>query len=294
MSIDSVPIFLAEGKTKQLWRLPRRPGMVSVISKDDITAGDGARHDVIPGKGELVTQMTSDIFEFLRGIVPLAFMSREGSNTFIAANCRMLSYEVIVRREAHGSYLQRYPELQKGHRFDDLRVEFHLKTSGRRWRSHPDVELECDDPLMVRDAEHGVIKLFNTHKPIAEQEPFRTLLPEHVYTNPYEDLFFETMAGYAKKTFCMVEEAFRILGYRYVDFKVEFGINPQGKIVLADVIDNDSGRLIDAEGNYVDKQRYRDGDDPQSVKRLYELVANLTAQFAGLKERVLSGMTSEN
>lgn len=290
------PALIAEGKTKKIFDYRDRyglPSLVKIFSKDDISAGDGARHDVIEGKGALVTQMTCDIFELLREWVPLAFVARKGPTTFIASKCRMLPYEVIVRREAHGSFLQRRPDLTKGHRFDDLVVEFDLKTSGRRWPTQPDVELACDDPLMVRDATHGVIRLFDTHKPIEDQKPFHVMLDEHVFTYPFEDRFFELMAAQATKAFHVLEVAFDILGYRYVDYKVEFGINPQGKIVLADVIDNDSGRLIDTEGNYVDKQRYRDGEDPTSVKKLYALVAHLTSRFHQIKAEVHSRLENE-
>lgn len=46
-----------EGKTKCLMRLvdPMLPNKVLVVSKNDITAGDGAKHDVIEGKGVFST-----------------------------------------------------------------------------------------------------------------------------------------------------------------------------------------------------------------------------------------------
>jgi len=44
--------LVTEGKTKRIHRIAGNPDLVTVMSKDDITAGDGAKHDVIPGKGD--------------------------------------------------------------------------------------------------------------------------------------------------------------------------------------------------------------------------------------------------
>ena len=78
------------------------------------------------------------------------------------AACAMLPYEVVARREAHGSYLKRPTHVSKGHIFPRLVVEFFLKTKGRRWKSH---ELTCDDPLMIWSENAGNIALHHAGKP---------------------------------------------------------------------------------------------------------------------------------
>ena len=42
--------LLAEGKTKKIYAHPSDSNLVYMVNKDDITAGDGARHDVLVGK----------------------------------------------------------------------------------------------------------------------------------------------------------------------------------------------------------------------------------------------------
>ena len=65
---------IAEGKTKIVWE----GGEVLIESKDDITAGDGAKHDVIPGKGRLATATTCNVFRLLKACgLPVAGQTEE-------------------------------------------------------------------------------------------------------------------------------------------------------------------------------------------------------------------------
>ena len=139
--------LVAEGKTKtdSSGRRPARPGR-AYVAKDDITAGDGAKHDIIPDKGRLATTTTCNVFRLLKACgLPVAFEEQDSATSFIAPGCHMLPYEVVVRREAHGSYLKRNPHFAKGQLFPQLIVEFFLKTKDRNWKGKP---LVCDDPLM--------------------------------------------------------------------------------------------------------------------------------------------------
>ena len=125
-------VAIAEGKTKILLAAKQNAGKVLIVSKDDITAGDGAKHDLIEGKAALSTRTTCNVFRLLKACgVPVAFEEQVDARTFLAPRCRMLPYEVVVRREAHGSYLKRMPGLAKGHLFPKLLVEFFLKTNGK-------------------------------------------------------------------------------------------------------------------------------------------------------------------
>jgi len=42
---------IAEGKTKIIYPFPRNKSLVRIVHKDDITAGDGVKRDILPGKG---------------------------------------------------------------------------------------------------------------------------------------------------------------------------------------------------------------------------------------------------
>ncbi len=284
---------VAEGKTKKIRRLVG-DDRVSVFSKDDITAGDGLKHDLIQGKGVLANETTCHIFRLLKECgLPVAFVEQDGPDSFIAPECQMLPYEVVVRREALGSYLKRHPYLQRRHYFPKLVVEFYLKTKDRDWKG---IQLICDDPLMQYVQEADEIQLFDPAKPIHGQQPFLTLPASEVFTAKEQWKHFPKMERLAKVAFLILEKAWQILGFCYVDFKVEFGRTLNDELLLADTIDSDSGRLLDQAGKHVDKQYYRDGGDLDNTKRLYELVANLTSQFKLPRQQIIlwRGSASDN
>ena len=57
--------LVAKGKTKKIHQVPGSPDLVTILSKDDITAGDGAKHDIIPQKGRLANETTCNVFRLL-------------------------------------------------------------------------------------------------------------------------------------------------------------------------------------------------------------------------------------
>ncbi len=269
---------LIEGKTKKILPFLGDPTRVVVKSKDDITAGDGRRHDTMEGKAELSTRTTCNVFNYLKlQSIPLSFVQKLDSISFLAEKCAMLPYEVVVRAEAHGSALERDPALKKGQVFDGVRTEFFLKTNGRKWKGHA---LICDDPYMQYI--DGKIKLFDPHKPLEPQQPFLVLDPGEVFSHPNEEQMFSEMINIAVRTFLLLKRVWAFLGLNMVDFKIEFGINSRGELVVSDVIDNDSWRII-YRGDYWDKQGYRDGDTVADVLVRYRKIAELTDQFPMIK-----------
>jgi phosphoribosylaminoimidazole-succinocarboxamide synthase len=80
MAIDfSALRKLNEGKTKIIYANPGDPKSVYMVFKDDITAGDGVKHDVIQGKASVDWRTNRDIFEYL---------NRKGVRThYISARC---------------------------------------------------------------------------------------------------------------------------------------------------------------------------------------------------------------
>ena len=70
--------LIAEGKTKRIHQLADSKDLVTLVAKDDITAGDGAKHDVIPEKGLLANRTTCNVFRLLKDCgVPVAFEEQE-------------------------------------------------------------------------------------------------------------------------------------------------------------------------------------------------------------------------
>ncbi len=275
----SVKELIAEGKTKKIWSVHESESDVIVESKDDLTAGDGAKHHVIAGKARLSNRTTSNVFRLLQSCgLPVAFKQEISETGFLAERCAMIPYEVVVRREAHGSFLKRYPGVKRGHFFPRLIVEFFLKTSGKKWK---DVMLPKDDPLIRFDGNCALLYL--PDHPIYQQNPFLTLKDFPLRDSESDR---KKIGSIAVKTFLILEKAWQIRGMRLVDFKVEFGKNTNAKMRLADVIDNDSWRVLE-NGNYIDKQVYRDGADINTVSEKYRLVADLTGSFGLPRQQII-------
>jgi phosphoribosylcarboxyaminoimidazole (NCAIR) mutase len=202
----------------------------------------------------------------------------------------MLPYEVVVRREAHGSALKRSPHFAKGQLFPKLLVEFYLKTKDKNWKGKP---LVADDPFMQYEDGGKEIKLFNPAKPILGSEPFLVLDTADVFSRPEEWKFFPEMRRIATQAFLVLEKAWALEGGRLVDFKVEFGFDASGTLLLADVIDNDSWRVLE-NGAYIDKQVYRDGGALDTVAAKYRQVAEITGHFRLPAQRVILWRGSES
>src|SRR5689334_16334536 len=113
MTTDQQPTFgalLAEGKTKQIYAYPNDEDLVYIVSKDQITAGDGARRNEIRGKSRWSTITTANVFRLLNEAdIPTHFVRLVNETTLLVRHCRMLPIEHVQRRIATGSYLKRHP-----------------------------------------------------------------------------------------------------------------------------------------------------------------------------------------
>lgn len=276
--------LIAEGKTKRIHKIAGSKDLVTLVAKDDITAGDGAKHDIIPEKGRLANRTTCNVFRLLKACgLPVAFEEQDSDTSFIAPGCTMLPYEVVTRREAHGSYLKRHPHIAKGQLFPQLLVEFYLKTKDKTWKGKP---LVADDPLMDFSDGGAQIRLLNPAKPVVGQEPFLILPASDVLSSKDEWKIFPEMRSIARHAFLALEKAWQLQGGTLVDLKVEFGYDSKGRLLLADVIDNDSWRVIE-DGSYIDKQVYRDGGALDDVAAKYRRVAEITDRFQLPRQRII-------
>ena len=276
---------VAKGKTKVLWSVLDDEGfvdphVVDVESKDDITAGDGEKHDVIKDKAELSTTTTCNVFSLLKQCgLPVAFEKQLGLKDFLAPRLEMIPLEVVARRVATGSYLQRNPHVPDGTVFPHLVTEFYLKTHGCEFKGHKFPEStpgkSYDDPYMKIVGDEAW--LYNAHIPLATQEPFLKL--------PFNEIFPEGNGKEVmKKTtelnthaFLVIEKAWKILGYDLVDWKIEFGWF-DGMICIGDVIDADSWRVM-KDGLKLSKQAYRDNEGLTVMEKVLRRTAVLTSSF---------------
>ena len=275
---SETPRIVAQGKTKIIYEYTDEffgKNRVRIFSKDDITAGDGAKRDLIPGKGKWANMTNAHVMVLLHECgLPVAFDKQISDTESVARRCDMLPYEVVARRLAMGSYLKRNPEVKRGERFDALVVEFFLKTSGKNFKGIP---LPCDDPLIVAIDKTGA----NVCRPdVVPLERANIRISGHVlygeYQQPHE---IKEMEELVRRVFLVLEKAWMDRSFQLCDIKIEFGKDYLGELLIADVITNDEWRVIDHMGDHLDKQRYREGDDLANVAKLYEEVANLTDDF---------------
>lgn len=240
---------LAEGKTKIVYAHPTDPALCYLFHKDGISAGDGARRNVIVGKGALAGRTTANVFRLLaRAGIPTHFVDAPAPDVMLVRRCRMIPLEVVMRRIATGSYLKRHPEVAEGTRFDPLLVEFFLKDDARH-----DPQVTAEEIARDGIASAGEV---------------------------------EAMMDMGRRVFLILERAWADLGVQLVDLKIEFGRDAQGALLVADVIDNDSWRLWPGgdKSRMLDKQIYRNmkevtAEGLEELKAKYAQVAELTGRF---------------
>jgi phosphoribosylaminoimidazole-succinocarboxamide synthase len=271
---------IAEGKTKIVRPCPSNHLHVLIESKDVITAGDGAKRDILPGKGAAATATTCDIFRLIGkdGVVPTHFHEQRNETTFEAIRATMIPIEVVVRRIATGSYLKRNPGTEEGVRFPSLVVEMFHKDD------------KAHDPIMIKREGVGSFTLHDAKQPISEVSKLGEVAGDSLTKFGLGDNDITLMRVAAAYVFSLLEKAWLKQGIALVDLKVEFGFDWVGRLMLADVIDNDSWRIWPhgQKSGMLDKQVYRDlvDDDPERRQKAmekiganYELVAKLTSRF---------------
>lgn len=281
---------IGRGKTKSVIGVEGDPTRVVLRSLDSVTAGDGARRIELEGKGVLATKATCDIFELLKKCgVPVAYERRIDPDRFLAPACKMIPLEVVARRSVprSSSYRKRHPHVPAGYVFRKLVVEFFLKTTGRKWGDH---ELPCDDPYARIDSTRTQFNLYDPHEPLDGRKPFLTI-PIGEAIDPCYIIGVERIT---RLVFLTLEKAWQNLRHRLEDFKIEFGITPDGRLVVADVIDADSCKVVDEQGNIVSKQKFRDGAPPEEVLEMYKRFAELTGMFLLPRQRLIIWSGSPN
>lgn len=270
-------VRLAEGRNRIIWQDEIDPAKVVVESKDEVTANDGRRHDVLPGKGIHVTEAACNVFGLLwSGCEGVAFEERIGERSFLAHRCTMIPYEFIVRRGVRGQYLRRNPDLKPDHVHWRPQVEVFLKTSGREWEGR---SIPRNDPLVILDGwtggSDGRALLYRADIPLRRQDPFMEL---DAFPMRHDIDGFRRACRSAVRAFLMLERSWAMLGYRLIDTKIEFGVTPWGELVIADTIDGDSW-CVERKGGHLDKQWYRDGASLTTVSWVYEEIARATGFF---------------
>jgi phosphoribosylaminoimidazole carboxylase/phosphoribosylaminoimidazole-succinocarboxamide synthase len=301
--------LVAQGKTKELYEVVGEPESVIVENKDAITKNDdpGATQQ-LASKAKYATDTTCAVFELLQQAgIPVAYHRRLSDTEFLAPRCEMIPLEVVVRRYAVGSYLKRWPHLKRDDshsptRFHRLVFELFLKTTGGKifglngalLGETPligDTERHLDDPWIIYpdqekwDLRDPKLPSWQEGSEIGCQVSQSAILPAGVTVQAIEKM--------ARKVFLALEGAWAQLGCRLIDFKIEFGIDSLGRLFVADVIDNDSWRVRDAQWQELSKQLFRDCVDMEVIADKYALVAALVQKFVVPRQALVVWRGSE-
>jgi phosphoribosylaminoimidazole-succinocarboxamide synthase len=209
---------LYEGKAKILWETDDPATMVQEF-KNDATAFDGTKHEVIEGKGRLNNLISSHLFGLLNAEgIRTHFVERISDTEMVVERLEMLLVEVVVRNIAAGSLVRRLG-IPEGRRFDPPIVEFYYKNDA------------LHDPIFTEDHIYAM----------------RLATPQQVAVMRREALAINVI----------LRNFLKERGIDLVDFKLEFGVK-DGELVLGDEISPDTCRYHDAEtGEIMDKDRFR-------------------------------------
>lgn len=254
---------IIEGKTKIIYENPADNDTVFMAFKDDITAGDGVKHDIIQGKALVDWQTNRDIYEYLNrcGVRTHYISSPEEKVSIVKKLERKINLEVVSRRVAAGSILHWAQGVKEGDRYDPVITQFHYK----------------DDPL---------------HDPMLDDAYIEYMI------RAKNSIEYSEARRINAQVFDLLERAFAAFGVQLIDFKLEYGMI-KGQVVLIDEITGGSFRLwpyktdkpklnqpnilseLDPAGR-LDKDVYRMGGDLGAVKDKFGAIAAITAQFKDL------------
>ncbi|HVR30965.1 MAG TPA: phosphoribosylaminoimidazolesuccinocarboxamide synthase [Thermoanaerobaculia bacterium] len=295
---------LSEGKTKII-RRGDRPGEVILETKDELTGGDAAKRETIRGIAAWKTIQARNVFRLLeRAGIDTAYLGPAGDRAIRCSECGMLPLELVTRRYAWGSILLREPWVEstraKPHRFSEVRREMFHKNAAVMPPLVPrptQMEEGRARELYLRDGAwaQGVY----TDPLVRVQDDGRWLLYPAKGRLDHTAALTETPALLSPEELCQVETrlmtpVFEALERAWasietangpvalVDLKMEVGRRASdGKLVVADVIDNDSWRIWPGgdPAHQLDKQSFREGHPLSEVAENYELVASLTERW---------------
>src|SRR6266536_1202999 len=241
-----------EGKAKILFEGPE-PGTLVQFFKDDATAFNKKKHEVVDGKGVLNNRISEHIFVHLNRMgIPTHFIKRLNMREQLIREVEIIPLEVVVRNIAAGSLATRLG-IEEGTVLPRSIIEFYYKND------------ELNDPMVTE--EH--ITAFG-------------------WATPQE---IDDIMALAIRVNDFLTGLFLGVGIRLVDFKIECGRLWEGemmRVVVADEISPDSCRLWDiATKDKLDKDRFR--RDMGGLVEAYQEVAKRLGIMPELSEPKGSG-----
>lgn len=220
------------GKAKDIYTTSDDEDVIISVYKDQATMLNGARKETIKGKGVLNNQISSLIFTKLNEAgIATHFVKQLSENEQLNKKVDIIPLEVVLRNVTAGSFSKRFG-VEEGIQLETPIVEFYYKND------------DLDDPFI--NDEH--VKFLG----IASDEGIAYIKAETRRINE------------------LLKDWFNQIGLQLIDFKLEFGKDKDGHIILADEFSPDNCRLWDAEGHHMDKDVFR--RDLGNLIDVYEVV----------------------
>lgn len=199
---------LYEGKAKKIFSTDKADEVV-VFYKDDLTAFNSLKKGQFAGKGQINCQITALIYHYLQqNGIRTHWIKQLSENEILVQKVEIIPLEVVVRNYWAGSLAKRFKR-SEGDKLPHALVEFYYKND------------DLEDPF-VSDEQIQALSL-TTWKDLSALKVQALEINKHL-----QNLFKES-------------------GILLADFKIEFGINSKGELLLADEITPDCCRLWDSQ-----------------------------------------------
>ena len=210
---------LYEGKAKKVFKTDR-PDVYLVSYKDDATAGNGAKRGTIRGKGVVNNLVTNHLMRFLESKgIPTHLVEEVSDTDTLVKKVQIIPLEVIVRNVAAGSLAKRLG-MEEGTKLNTTVLEYCYKDDA------------LGDPMVN---EYHIAALG-----VATPEELRQI------------------ADFSMKINKELGEYLKTAGIELIDFKLEFGRDVDGNVILADEISPDTCRFWDVKTHaHLDKDLFR-------------------------------------
>ncbi|HEC1770009.1 phosphoribosylaminoimidazolesuccinocarboxamide synthase [Campylobacter lari] len=225
--------LLYEGKGKKMFKTDDENLLITEF-KDDLTAFNAEKRGNEAGKGALNCKISTEIFHLLeKEGIKTHLVETISDKEQIVKKCNIIPIEVITRNVATGSLTKRLG-IKEGTILPFAVVEFCYKND------------DLGDPI-INDEHCLILNLVKSEKDL------------------------ELIKNIARQINSILVKFFESKGLRLIDFKLEFGIDSEGNMILADEISPDSCRFWDSKTNEkLDKDRFR--QDLGNIKMAYEEV----------------------
>ena len=235
--------LIYEGKAKIIFA-NENPDLVTIKFKDDATAFNAKKKQLFNGKGALNCSISSNIFNYLiKHKIPTHFIEKIDDNTILAKKVNIIPIEVVLRNIAYGS-LCKQTNIEPGTILKQPLIDLYYKSD------------ELNDPILTEER----ISLLNL---IEKEELLKIKETTYIINKILKKFFLD-------------------LDLMLVDFKLEFGRDSSGKIILADEFSPDNCRLWDRNTKNgkiesLDKDRFR--NDLGDLIEAYSEIDNRIKNF---------------